>query len=383
MPCSPDGRVLAVGQLDGSVTLTDARTLRPRLALPGGPDGPGPGHRVRARRQAARRRRRRTASSRWSTRAAEDREAAARPPRPRRLTPSFSADGRLMATGSAFDSVRLWALPSGRTVGRPLRGARGRPCRSAPTGGRWPRRARRRGCRDPRRADAPAPRDAARVRGRLGSHPLHPRRALPPGRQLEGLGAAVVHQDVEAGRSQVHRARRPRGGAVREPGRPHARHRRPGRHDPPLGPAHAAAARRRAAGPAEQLRRPAVHTRTASTCSPSTETGGQAYRWDVRPSSWARQACTVAGRPLTPIRVARRPARARLRPGLHALTRGTAFAHGRFLSWIGKPPCSQSRLPSSSGVLMCPDSSSSKRESQAAAKNSRLREPVPPPRAVP
>jgi WD40 repeat protein len=26
---------------------------------------------------------------------------------------------------------------------------------------------------------------------------------------------------------------------------------------------------------------------------------GRAYRWDVRPSSWARQACAVAGRRLT------------------------------------------------------------------------------------
>jgi WD40 repeat protein len=27
---------------------------------------------------------------------------------------------------------------------------------------------------------------------------------------------------------------------------------------------------------------------------------GRAYRWDVRPSSWARRACTLAGRVLTP-----------------------------------------------------------------------------------
>jgi hypothetical protein len=26
---------------------------------------------------------------------------------------------------------------------------------------------------------------------------------------------------------------------------------------------------------------------------------GRAYRWDVRPSSWARHACEVAGGPLT------------------------------------------------------------------------------------
>jgi WD40 repeat protein len=27
---------------------------------------------------------------------------------------------------------------------------------------------------------------------------------------------------------------------------------------------------------------------------------GRAYRWDVRPSSWAHRACAVASRPLTP-----------------------------------------------------------------------------------
>jgi WD40 repeat protein len=28
--------------------------------------------------------------------------------------------------------------------------------------------------------------------------------------------------------------------------------------------------------------------------------GGRAYRWDVRPASWAQHACAVAGRTLTP-----------------------------------------------------------------------------------
>ena len=31
----------------------------------------------------------------------------------------------------------------------------------------------------------------------------------------------------------------------------------------------------------------------------TTTEAGRGYRWDVRPSSWARQACTVTGRPLT------------------------------------------------------------------------------------
>ena len=46
---------------------------------------------------------------------------------------------------------------------------------------------------------------------------------------------------------------------------------------------------------------------------------GRAYRWDVRPSSWARHACAVAGRTLTRDGVERRAARPRLRAGLRQL----------------------------------------------------------------
>ena len=48
--------------------------------------------------------------------------------------------------------------------------------------------------------------------------------------------------------------------AVREPGRPHAGHGQPGRHDPPVGPRHAAAARRSAAG-VPNRGRAAIHAR--------------------------------------------------------------------------------------------------------------------------
>jgi DNA-binding SARP family transcriptional activator/WD40 repeat protein len=122
---SSDGRLLALGQLDGTVELVDARTLRAvsafrvtrgpvrgigfvprgRLLVVGGDDGflalvdPGRGRIVR--------------------RLGGHNE--------RILTPSFSADGRLMATASdvqgdpADGEVRLWALPSGMPVGAPLR----------------------------------------------------------------------------------------------------------------------------------------------------------------------------------------------------------------------------------------------------------------------
>ena len=41
-----------------------------------------------------------------------------------------------------------------------------------------------------------------------------------------------------------------------------------------------------------------LFTRDGSYLFGITDTG-LAYRWDVRPSSWARQACTIAGRGLT------------------------------------------------------------------------------------
>ena len=46
---------------------------------------------------------------------------------------------------------------------------------------------------------------------------------------------------------------------------------------------------------------------------------GRAYRWDVRPSAWARRACAVAGRTLDARRVERRPARSRVRARLQRL----------------------------------------------------------------
>ncbi|MBD0283639.1 MAG: AAA family ATPase, partial [Thermoleophilaceae bacterium] len=123
---SPDGRVLAIGQAHGAVALIDTETLRrlsefrvvpngpvrgmgyvPRhgLLVVGGDNGflalvdPRRGHIVR-----------RLPGLRDTV-----------------LTPSFSADGRLMATASDAPGdrregvVRLWRLPSGRPAGGPLR----------------------------------------------------------------------------------------------------------------------------------------------------------------------------------------------------------------------------------------------------------------------
>jgi WD40 repeat protein len=114
---SPDGRVLAVGHGDGTVTLIDARTLRERSSFRAVPNGPAlgmgylPGGRLLAvgsddgflalfdprRGELVRRLR----GHNWPVR-----------------MPSLSADGRLMATNSA-NGVQLWTLRAGRPVGPP------------------------------------------------------------------------------------------------------------------------------------------------------------------------------------------------------------------------------------------------------------------------
>ena len=216
-------------------------------------------------------------------------------------TPGFSADGRLMAAVSGLSRSALCAAvgtagrprdplgnditdmslsPDGRTlaVTRPPVGLR----------------------RDPRRAHAAAPRDAARLRDRVGLRALHARRALSHGRELEGLGAGC-------GRP---RPRSP--SAAGSPGTPGASS---GRRSAPTAARWPPAARtaRSASGTCARSSRSAPRCRgcrtgSSSRSSPPTarylfaiygDGAGRAYRWDVRPSSWARHACEVAGRPLT------------------------------------------------------------------------------------
>ncbi len=127
---SPDGRILAVGRPDGAVGVFDMRTLRPVSLFPvvpgkgsvvagmgwvphsdliavGGNDGflalvdPLHGRVVR----------------RLYGHAAHARTGNVNGV----FTPGFSADGRLMVTGADDGTVRVWALPSGREVGAPLK----------------------------------------------------------------------------------------------------------------------------------------------------------------------------------------------------------------------------------------------------------------------
>ncbi len=127
---SPDGGILAVGRPDGRVGVFDMRTLRPvslfgvvpgkdaavagmgwiphsNLIVVGGGDGflaiadPLRGRVVR----------------RLYGHAAHARTGNAAGV----FTPGFSADGRLMVTGADDGSVRVWAVPSGREVGAPMK----------------------------------------------------------------------------------------------------------------------------------------------------------------------------------------------------------------------------------------------------------------------
>ena len=140
---------------------------------------------------------------------------------------------------------------------------------------------------------------AAGVRDGVGPRALHARRTLHRRRQLpragRGCGPPRPGEPAAARRLAGHAGRGAL--AVGEPGRPHARHRRTRRHDPPLGPAHAAAARRRAARLPNRSVAPPVHPRRRLPVRHHERR--PLYRWDVRPSSWARHACAVAGRKLT------------------------------------------------------------------------------------
>ncbi len=308
---SSDGRALAVGQPDGTVRVIDARTLTPLSSFRALPSGPIlgmdyiPGGRVLAVTGEAGRVV--LVDSRHGR--IVKRLTAGRDPI---YTPVFSADGRLMAAAnqdfSGFTdinppprTVRLWALPSGRPLGRPLRFPTVGDVSLSPDGQTLavtvPLHARDTGVqifdvRTHRRLASlsgdESVWDLARFTpdGRFlvggswkGWARLWSTKTWKPAsRVLTGHSGAVLWQSVSPDGKTL--ATGSADGTVRLWDLPTQR---------PLGAPLPGVPNR---GVVPQFSPNGAHLFAIYDT-------GRAYRWDVRPSAWARHACAVAGRRLT------------------------------------------------------------------------------------
>jgi WD40 repeat protein len=117
---STDGRLIATGQDDGAISVVDARTLAHRGTFPVVDTGQvlGIGFVPGGRRMVV------GGPEGFLAVVDVDAERVVRRLRGHAgaiFTPGISADGRLLATASDDGTVRLWSLPDGRPLGRPLR----------------------------------------------------------------------------------------------------------------------------------------------------------------------------------------------------------------------------------------------------------------------
>jgi WD40 repeat protein len=293
--------VLALGLGDGTISLVDARTLRARSSFRVVPRGP-----VRTLAYVPR--------SRLLVVGGDDgflalvdprRETIVRPLRGHLGTlrsTSISADGRVMASAAGHgEDIRMWALPSGRAAARPLGklaelSGDGEPALSpdgrtlavlgpgldieimdVPTGRR--------------RASLPTPgqvlfgvrftpdgRFLVGADGRGSVRLWSTATWRPAGRVLRGQSGSVYWQAVSPDSHTLAtgstdgmlrlfdlRSQRPVGAPL------------PGLPSRPMAP---------------------LFTPDGAFLFAISD-AGRAYRWDVRPSAWARRACAVAGRTLT------------------------------------------------------------------------------------
>jgi DNA-binding SARP family transcriptional activator/WD40 repeat protein len=309
---SPDGRALAIGQRDGTVVFIDSERLRPFSKFRVIPNGPvrGMGYVPRVGLLVV-------GGDNGFLALVDPRrgQIVRRLPghRDTVLTPSFSADGRLMATASDDQGdrkdgvVRLWALPSGEPVERPLRYPAVGDISLSPDG-------RKLAITHPPAGGVEIV-DVARLRPRASLLEAETvwdlARFTPDGRYLVGgsykgwarLWAVEEPEPFNFGDDWEPASRKLAGHA----GRVESQSMSPDRSTLATG------------SPDGTVRLWDLQTQQAlgaalpglpnrSVVPQFTPGGaylfaiynaGRAYRWDVRPSSWARQACAVAGRQLT------------------------------------------------------------------------------------
>ena len=328
----PDGRVLAVGHNDGTVTLFDGRTLRAHSTFRAVPTGPvrGMGY---------------VPGGRLLVVGGDDGFLATFDPRRGKLakalpghigtllTPSFSADGRLMATVSTDDVVLLWTLKSGEPLGRP------RPY-YPPVGALDVSLS-----PDGRTLAVTAGLgveiiDVATRRQRTllpGSETVQSlARFTPDGRFIVGGSyegwARLWSTETWRPATRVLAGTHRRGDlAVHQPGWPHAGHGEHRRHDPPVRPAHPTAARRATARPAKPPCRAPVHAQRRLPARHHQRGARIPLGCTARLMGTTRLR---RGRPPAHSnRMGRRATRARLQPGLLSIT--AAIASGT-TPWRGR-----------------------------------------------
>ena len=282
-------------ELDGTVTLFDTQTLRALSTFPVVPEGPvrGMGY---------------VPGGRLLVVGGDEGFLALVDPHRGRIvkrlpghsdtvfTPGISADGRLMAVASGFDRVRLHSLPSGQPIGRPLRGPVGDISLSP----------------DGRTLSVTRPPDGGvEIRNvpTLRRRTVLPEsetvwdlaRFTPDGRYVVG-GSYKGWARLWSTETWKPASRRFTGHAGRvewQSTSPDGRTLATGGPDgtvrlwdlPTQQPLGAPLPGRTDRYLVPQFTPDGAHLFAIAT--------GRSYRWDVRPSSWARHACAVAGRTLT------------------------------------------------------------------------------------